>query len=107
MYGAGDFGSITVLSPDPHSQFPIWETTSQLEDREFNFMGVVDRDSDYFGFLVEQGVCANDIWMCDHEFGYEIGETDYKIFSISLPKQVLAYGTNDQAHFASLAYTEL
>jgi hypothetical protein len=56
MYGAGDFGSITVLSPDPHSQLPIWETTSQLEDREFNFMGVVYRDSDYFGFLIEQGV---------------------------------------------------
>jgi hypothetical protein len=56
MYGAGDFGSITVLSPDPESQFLIWETSSQLEDREFNFMGVVDRDSDYFGFLIEQGV---------------------------------------------------
>src|SRR5260221_6882007 len=27
MYGAGDFGSITVLSPDPRSEFPIWETT--------------------------------------------------------------------------------
>jgi hypothetical protein len=40
-------------------------------------MGVVDRDSDYSGFPIEQGACANDIWMCDHEFGYEIGETDY------------------------------
>jgi len=86
MYGAGDFGSITVLSPDPRSQFPIWETTAQLEDREFNFMGVVDRDSDYFGFLIEQGVCANDIWMCDHEFGYEIGETDYTDFFDFLAK---------------------
>jgi hypothetical protein len=25
MYGAGDFGLITVLSPDPKSQFPIWK----------------------------------------------------------------------------------
>jgi hypothetical protein len=61
MYGAGDFGSITVLSPDPQSQFPVWEITSKLEDREFNFMGVVERDFDYFGSLIEQGVCANDI----------------------------------------------
>jgi hypothetical protein len=86
MYGAGDFGSITVLSPDPDSQFRISETTSQLENREFNFMGVVDPDSDYFGFLIEQGVCANDIWMCDHEFGYEIGETDYTDFFDFLTK---------------------
>jgi hypothetical protein len=43
MYGAADFGSITVLSPDPDSQFRISETTSQLEDREFNFMGITRR----------------------------------------------------------------
>ena len=23
------------------------------------------------------GVCSNDIWRADHEFEYEIGETDY------------------------------
>jgi hypothetical protein len=40
----------------------------------------------YFGFLIEQGVCANDIWMCDHEFGYEIGETDYTEFFDFLTK---------------------
>ena len=70
-------------------------------------MGVVDRDSDYFGFLIEQGVCANDIWMCDHEFGYEIGETDYTDFFDFLAKVGLGIWVNDQAHFASLAYTEL
>jgi hypothetical protein len=51
-----------------------------------DFMGVVDRGSGYFGFLIEQGVCANDIWMCDHEFGYEIGETDYTGFFDFLSK---------------------
>jgi hypothetical protein len=45
-------------------------------------MGVVDRDSDYFGFLIEQSVCANDIWMCDHE----IGETDHTDFFDFLTK---------------------
>jgi hypothetical protein len=63
-----------------NSKFPIWQTTSQLDDREFNFMGVFDRELDYFGFLIEQRVCADAIWMCDHEFDYEIGETDYTDF---------------------------
>ena len=46
MYGAGEFGSVTVLSPDPESGFPIWETTLRLENRECNFMGVVEMGSD-------------------------------------------------------------
>jgi hypothetical protein len=49
-------------------------------------MGVVDQGSGYFGFLIEQDVSANDIWMCDHEFGYEIGETDYTDFFDFLSK---------------------
>ena len=62
------------LSPDPKSRFPIWETTARLENRECNFMGVVESDSNYYGFLIEQGVCSNDIWSADHDFGYEIGD---------------------------------
>jgi hypothetical protein len=42
MYGPGDFGCVTVLSPDPKSGFSIWETTSRLENRECNFIGVVE-----------------------------------------------------------------
>jgi SMI1-KNR4 cell-wall len=55
MYGAGEFGSVDVLSPEPESGFPIWETTSRLENRECNFMGVVEIDSDYYGFLISMG----------------------------------------------------
>lgn len=62
MYGAGDFGPVTVLSPDPRSAFSIWETTARLENRECNFLGVVEFDSNYYGFLIEHGVCSNDIW---------------------------------------------
>jgi hypothetical protein len=40
-------------------------------------MGVVELDSDYYGFLIEQGVCSNDIWSADHEFGYAIGDAGY------------------------------
>jgi hypothetical protein len=62
MYGPGDFGCVTVLSTDPKSGFSIWEATSRLENRECNFIGVVEVDSNYYGFLIEQGVCSNDIW---------------------------------------------
>ena len=79
-YGAGDFGSVTVLSPDPKSEFKIWETTASLETRNCGFVGVVDIDSDYYGFLIEQGVCSNDIWTVDHEFGYEIDYREYPDF---------------------------
>lgn len=89
MYGAGDFGYVTVLSPDVDSKFPIWETATRLENRECSFMGVIELDSDYFGFLIEQGVCSNDIWRADHEFGYEIGETDYADFFDLLAKIAL------------------
>jgi hypothetical protein len=82
-YGAGEFGSVTVLSPDPKSRFPIWETTSRLENRECNFMGVVESDSNYYGFLIEQGVCSNDIWSADHDFGYEIGDASYPDYFLS------------------------
>jgi hypothetical protein len=79
-YGAGDFGSLRVLSPDPKSEFPIWETTARLENRECGFLGVVEIDSDYYGFLIEQGVCSNDLWSVDHEFGYEIYYMEYPDF---------------------------
>jgi len=80
MYGAGDFGCVTVLSPEPGSRFGIWEKASQLEDRECNFIAVVDLDSYHFGFLVEQGVCSNDIWNVDHDFEPEVWDADYPDF---------------------------
>ena len=86
MYGAGEFGSVNVLSPEPDSGFPIWETTLRLENRECNFIGVVEIDSDYYGFLVEHGVCSNDIWCADHELGYDIISTDYPDFFDFLAK---------------------
>ena len=86
MYGAGPFGSIDVLSPDPESAFSIWETTSRIENRECNFVGVVEMDSDYYGFLIEHGVCSNDIWRADHELCYDIISTVYPDFFDFLAK---------------------
>jgi antitoxin YobK len=76
-YGAGDFGAVTLLSPDPKSEFPAWEINSMAENRECNFIGIVELDSDYYGFLVEHGVCSNDIWRSDYELGREICSTGY------------------------------
>src|SRR6516164_1566016 len=88
-YGAGDFGSVTVLSPDPKSEFPIWETTARLQNRECGFLGVVEIDSDYYGSLIEQGVCSNDIWCADHDFGYEIHDAEHPDFFDFLAKVAL------------------
>ena len=95
-YGAGEFGSVTVLSPDPKSRFPIWETTSRLKNQGCNFMGVVELDSDYYGFLIEQGVCSNKIWSVDHEFGYSIGDAGYPDFFDLLAKVGLGIWDDDE-----------
>jgi len=94
MYGAGEFGSVDVLSPDPESGFPIWETTLRLKNRECNFVGVVELDSDYYGFLIEHGLCSNDIWRADHELDYDILCTDYSDFYDFLAK--VGLGIPDQ-----------
>ena len=71
-YGAGYVRDALILSPDPRSKFPCWETSGQVENRECNFMGVIEYESNYYGFLIEQGVCSNDIWDADHDFDFEI-----------------------------------
>ena len=85
MYGPGDFGCVTVLSPEPKSGISISETTSRLENRECNF----EVDSNYYGFLIEHGVCSNDVWIADHDFGYQIGDAGYSDFFDFLAKAAL------------------
>jgi hypothetical protein len=48
------------------------ETTGLVDDRplgEKPDMAV----SNCYGFLIEHGICSNDIWIADHDFGYQIG----------------------------------
>jgi hypothetical protein len=77
------------LSPEPKSGISIWETTSRLENRECDFVGVVEVDSNYYGFLIEHGVCSNDVWIADHDFGYQIGDAGYSDFFDFLAKVAL------------------
>jgi hypothetical protein len=79
----------TVLSPEAKSGISIWETTSRLENRECNFVGVVEVDSNYYGFLIEHDVCSNDVWIADHDFGYQIGDAGYSDFFDFLAKVAL------------------
>jgi hypothetical protein len=56
-----------------------------LENRECNFIGV-DTDSNCHGFLIEHGVCSKDIWIADHDFGYQICDAGYRDFFDFLAK---------------------
>jgi hypothetical protein len=57
---------------------------------------VVEIDSDYYGFLIEQGVCSNDIWYADHELGYEIDYTKHPDFFDFLAKVALGIWEEDE-----------
>jgi SMI1-KNR4 cell-wall len=94
-YGAGYIRDVLVLSPDSKSEFKFWETSGRVENRECNFMGVMEYESDYYGFLIEQGVCSNDIWHADHDFGYEIADSDYTDFFDLLAKLGLGFWDDD------------
>ena len=59
-------------------------------------MGVVELNSDYYGFLVEQGVRSNDIWSADHDFGYEIGSAGYPDFFDFLAKMALGIWDDEE-----------
>jgi hypothetical protein len=60
-------------------------------------MGVVELDSDYYGFLIEHGVCSNDIWRADHELDYDILYTDYPDFYDFLAKVGLGIWDESEA----------
>jgi hypothetical protein len=81
---------------DGERDVPTWETTSRLENRECNFIGVVEADSNYYGFLIEHGVCSNDIWNADHDIGYEVGDSDYSDFYDFLAKVALNVWDDEQ-----------
>jgi hypothetical protein len=49
-------------------------------------MGVVQVDSSYYGLLIEDVVCSNEIWNADHDIGYEVGDPGYSDFFDLLAK---------------------
>jgi hypothetical protein len=53
-------------------------------------MGVVEMDSNYYGSLIEHGVCSNDIWIADHDFGYQICNAGYSDFFDFLAKVAMS-----------------
>jgi hypothetical protein len=78
-FGAGDIGTITVLSPDPESDFSLWKGQEPYE--KVKWVPVVDDGkSNYYGFVVENGLCSREVWFADQELGYELAGTDYEDF---------------------------
>src|SRR6201987_5897425 len=53
-YGAGEIGTITVLSPDPESQFSMWDGKEEF-NRETGCPFAEDSDGNFYAFLVETG----------------------------------------------------
>ena len=64
------------------NDFPIRQPRVQ-----FRWGGRVD--SNYYGFLIELSVCSNDVWIADHDFGYQIGDAGYSDFFDFLAKVAL------------------
>jgi len=78
-FGAGDIGTVTVLSPDPESDFSLWIGEEPFE--KTSWVPVVDDEkSNYYCFVVENGVCSREIWFADQDLGYELSSTDYQDF---------------------------
>jgi SMI1 / KNR4 family (SUKH-1) len=78
-FGAGDIGTITVLSPDPESDFSLWKGQEPFE--KVSWVPVVDDGkSNYYGFVVENGICSREVWFADQDLGYELSGTDYDDF---------------------------
>ena len=50
---------------------------------------MVEEDSNYYGFLIEHGVCSNDVRIADHDFGYQTGDAGYSDVFYFLAKVAL------------------
>jgi len=78
-FGAGDIGTITVLSPDPESDFTLWKGNKPFE--KTSWIPVVDDGKgNYYGFVLENGACSKEVWFADQDVGYELSSTDYGDF---------------------------
>jgi ABC-type Zn2+ transport system substrate-binding protein/surface adhesin len=78
-YGAGEIGTITVLSPDPESQFSMWDGKEEF-NRETGCPFAEDSDGNFYAFLVENGVCSKDVWVAEQGAGGDLSYTDYEDF---------------------------
>ena len=78
-FGAGEIGTVTVLSPDPESQFSMWNGKDEF-DRDTGFPFAEDSDGNFYAFLVENGTCSKDVWVAEQGAGGDLSFTDYEDF---------------------------
>jgi hypothetical protein len=78
-YGAGEIGTVTVLSPDPDSQF-AFSMGDDEPDRKGGFSFAQDSDGNVYAFLVENNVCSKDVWVAERGGHGDLTYTDYEDF---------------------------
>jgi hypothetical protein len=78
-FGAGEIGTVTILSPDPESQFSMWDGKEEF-NRETGFPFAEDSDGIFYAFLVENGVCSKDVWAAEQGASGDLSYTDYEDF---------------------------
>jgi len=78
-FGAGEIGTVTVLSPDPESQFSMWDGKDEF-NRENGCPFAEDSDGNYYAFLVENGVCSKDVWVAEQGAGGDLSYTEFEDF---------------------------
>jgi hypothetical protein len=78
-FGAGEIGTVTVLSPDPESQFSMWNGRDEF-DREFGVPFAEDSNGNYYAFLVENNLCSKDVWVAERNNRGDLTSTDYGDF---------------------------
>jgi SMI1-KNR4 cell-wall len=78
-YGAGEIGTVTVLSPDSESQFALSPTDDEPV-RKGSVSFAQDSDGNAYAFLVENNVCSKDVWVAERGGHGDLTYTDYEDF---------------------------
>jgi hypothetical protein len=78
-FGAGEIGTVTVLSPDPESQFSMWDGREEF-NRETGVPFAEDGNGNYYAFLVENNACSKDVWVAEAGAGGDLTYTDHEDF---------------------------
>src|ERR1700730_6900799 len=78
-FGAGDIGTITVLSLDPESDFSLWKGEEPFE--KVSWVPVVQGGkSNFYRFVIEAGACSREVLFADQDLGYELSGADDQDF---------------------------
>jgi hypothetical protein len=79
--GAGDFAFTSIYSPDARSDWSLWRHIEQFSLPK-SFVPFADNGcGDYYGFMVKDGCCGEEVWWADHEAEYAVSRSEYGNFA--------------------------